>query len=486
MIKNLPIPWTRLIVLLLFPCFFFLHSINEYNMGLPGADVWLLLLVYIVAALLCCTLLRLLLEDWNKAIIATTVLLAINFFFGNLQDALKPYKESFFTRYSFLLPLLLVLFIAIVLYMKKSSKDFKRTVSFFKLLFVVLLLVDGGQLLYKEWRRSTAIPEVQRSLQPCTNCPKPDIYLVIADEYAGTDQLEKQLSFDNSAFEAALEERGFRVLQQTRSNYNFTMYSMASLLNLDYLHQMNGRHFSHNEVFLCRRLIANSMFGRFLDKLGYETLNHSFFDLEDHPKAVYNYYFLEAAAYINRQTLAGRMNYDLGFHLASAAKKEKIRMNDHYNNVRSSELTIQAVGNAQPTPKFVYTHLSLPHHPYYFDRNGNPVATEGLDQKASVKAYTEYLLYANKRFLTLVDSIQKNAAGPPVIILLGDHGFRKFTDPASRAFHFSTLNAVYLPSGKYDQFYDGMSNVNELRALLNSLFQQRLPMLKDSTIFLQE
>jgi hypothetical protein len=38
---------------------------------------------------------------------------------------------------------------------------------------------------------------------------------------------------------------------------------------------------------------------------------------------------------------------------------------------------------------------------------------------------------------------------------------------------------VYLPGRQYGQYHDSLSGVNQLRVLLNTLFQQRLPLLRD-------
>jgi hypothetical protein len=130
----------------------------------------------------------------------------------------------------------------------------------------------------------------------------------------------------------------------------------------------------------------------------------------------------------------------------------------------------------------------MPHYPYLFDKNGNRTAPEmvleGSQQKQ--KEYVEYLQYSNKRFLSLIDFILKKSVKPPVIIFMGDHGFRHFTTTVSPEYYFMNVNAVYLPSKNYNQFYNGASGVNQFRILFNSIFNQHLPMLKDSTVFVQE
>jgi len=96
------------------------------------------------------------------------------------------------------------------------------------------------------------------------------------------------------------------------------------------------------------------------------------------------------------------------------------------------------------------------------------------------------LKYSNRKLLELIDHIRKNSPRPPVIILMSDHGFRQLPEGSDQKYYFMNLNAVYLPNGNYAGFYDGMSNVNQFRVILNSQFNQKLPLLKDSTSFLVE
>jgi hypothetical protein len=130
----------------------------------------------------------------------------------------------------------------------------------------------------------------------------------------------------------------------------------------------------------------------------------------------------------------------------------------------------------------------MPHWPYFFTRTGIEIPVEKLTEEFIMdkKAYIEYLQYANEKLLALVDFIRKNSTRPPVIMLLGDHGYRQLKDDVEEKYHFMNLNAVYFPDGNYTAFYDGMTNANQFRVTLNSLFGQKLPLLKDSTSFIKE
>jgi hypothetical protein len=68
---------------------------------------------------------------------------------------------------------------------------------------------------------------------------------------------------------------------------------------------------------------------------------------------------------------------------------------------------------------------------------------------------------------------------------MSDHGSRLFTEPVETKYQFSTINAIYLPDKNYRQFYNGISNVNVLRALLNSVFDENLPLLQDKSFYLK-
>jgi hypothetical protein len=88
----------------------------------------------------------------------------------------------------------------------------------------------------------------------------------------------------------------------------------------------------------------------------------------------------------------------------------------------------------------------------------------------------------------LIDEIREHSPKPPVIIFMGDHGFREFTlsNASYLKYHYMNLNAVYLPTNDYRIFHDSLPMVNHFRALLNTSFGQKLPMLKDSTILIRE
>jgi phosphoglycerol transferase MdoB-like AlkP superfamily enzyme len=130
----------------------------------------------------------------------------------------------------------------------------------------------------------------------------------------------------------------------------------------------------------------------------------------------------------------------------------------------------------------------MPHNPYYYDKDGKELKYELLRKiyDSTETRYISYLQYCNKVFLQLIDDIKSNSPEPPIIILMSDHGFKGYNNYEHVQTYFSNFNSIYLPDSNYQTFYKGISNVNQFRVLLNSQFNQQLPLLKDSTIIITE
>ena len=111
----------------------------------------------------------------------------------------------------------------------------------------------------------------------CQRCSKPDIFLIVADEYAGERQLREELSFNNFEFLDDLRKRGFHVLNNTSSNYNQTMYSMASMFKMNYLTNIEEKASSKKDINECFRSTNKNAFVDYLLNDGYTVENFSVF-----------------------------------------------------------------------------------------------------------------------------------------------------------------------------------------------------------------
>jgi hypothetical protein len=472
------------VFLLLLPIFFVLHGMTEQSGFVPLKDALLLLLIYSIAALALFALCRLLFRDNVKAAIAAFLLLGFHFFFGSMHDALiTSFNNSFITKYSFLLPFFLIVFVIAFILIRRTTHNFKRLSKYLTVLLLLLIAWDTVNFFIK---KSGALITAQ--LPGCDTCSKPDVYLILLDEYAGHQSLKDIFSFDNSGFETQLTQRGFHVVNNSRSNYNYTPFSMASMLNLRYLHLQNTER-SKPDLSYALSAVNDNLATKIFAHNGYEFFNYSPCDIGNQPTPNEETFMPAKTKLITAQTFLSRLQRDLGYHLVKLSPATGRAYRELRNNDRLYELTATIAAKSHEKPVFVYTHFMMPHYPYYFDRDGKPmdparVLPEG--NNANKKDYVEYLQYANKKIIQLTDHILRSSEKPPVIIIMSDHGFRHFTPPVDQQYHFMDLNAIYLPAKNYNGFYDGITNVNQFRVLFNTLFNTKFPVLKDSSIYLKD
>ena len=138
-----------------------------------------------------------------------------------------------------------------------------------------------------------------------------------------------------------------------------------------------------------------------------------------------------------------------------------------------------------PGPKFVYTHMILPHPPFVFGAQGeNTDPADFWNEKKLYPAdkfergYTNQITFLNHQMLAMIDTILADSTTPPIIVLQGDHGPWLQPNPQ----HFFILNAYYLPSHT-DQLYPQISPVNSFRYIFDAYFGAKYDMLPDITYY---
>lgn len=474
--------------LVLFPVFFVLHGFAENYDAVPVLDALWLIFEYIAITLLIAGSFWLVYRDLAKASLMALLLMSYHFFFGNMLDLAENYfSGTFILRYRFILPASLLIFCTAFFLLKRSKKSFEKFISYLNILTLILIFIDIARLVNK-------IPAVEKNktfhlaaegFTICDTCNKPDIFLIIPDQYTGNKALKTVFHFDNSPFENELKKRGFYVAKESRSNYNLTPFSMASILNMDYLALKKG-HQDYKTVSYSYGVIRNSRVLKFLAASGYNFYNCSIFDFKNHPAHKYIAFLPYGKGLVTAQTFTTRLANDFQSDILAGKFGTTLQKRNAYENLNFNDtilhLTSTIASKQARSPKFVYSHLIMPHYPYYFDSQGKPLSLEKLTsvKKTSSKDYIEYLQYTNKRILQLVDQILTTSPAPPIIVVLGDHGFQWRGENFDPRNDFINLNAIYFPNKDYGRFYDSISNVNEFRVLFNSYFDQHLPLLKDS------
>lgn len=477
--------------LFLLPVFFVFHGFTRFFPFVPIKDASLLLLFYLMIATSMTALAWIFYRNMIKASLLTIFLLGYHFFFGTIQDILKATAPgSLFSRYIFILPASLLILIIVLWWLKKKNKFSSSLVFYLNSVFLLFIAMDLAWLISKISGRKNKFTAVEQGLIPCKDCDKPDIYFIILDGYSGNEALKEAFHFNNDEFENQLVGHGFNVISRSNSNYNYTPFSLASILNMEYL-DLDMEKKGGGNLNYCYRMISNSTVINFLEKNSYRFYNYSVFDFPGQLAPTDENFLPLRTKLITAQTFTNRVWKDLVQEVRSGqvvfkALQKKIVYAPLHNNEKLIRLTLETASRKTRTPKFLYTHLMLPHYPYYFDSSGHAMSFDSLVEGRQLNKhnYIGYLQYCNRKILGLTDEIIKRSPLPPVIILAGDHGFRYFIEKSQRRFCFSNLSAVLLPSHDYAGFYNELSGVNLFRVIFNSLFQQHLELKKDSTIYL--
>jgi len=199
--------------LFLLPVFFVFHGYVENFRSIGFLDCLPLIAVYSAAALILFLGSRLLFKDAVPAALLSAFILSFYFFFGALHDALRIH-HIILHKYSLLLPLFGLTTLLLILYLKKKH-SFPRLPMFLNALLLIYLLVDGVSLVAGVGRTGTeaqsSYPQPPGTYSPCDNCPQPDIYFVIADEYVGSRTLQEIYHYDNSSLDSFLRGEGFQI-----------------------------------------------------------------------------------------------------------------------------------------------------------------------------------------------------------------------------------------------------------------------------------
>jgi hypothetical protein len=242
----------------------------------------------------------------------------------------------------------------------------------------------------------------------------------------------------------------------------------------------------------CNDLIKSNHVTRFLHEEGYEISNYSIFDFDQQPSLFTQYFIPMGKKLIKDRTFFNSVQKDIGWallkKLSLPTNPKKSYLNHLSNNNTLLDMVHKAAAEKNAKPRFIYAHFLMPHSPFFFDgkgeRRNDSLSLMGQDFYTP-SSYLGYVGYVNIKIRELITTIQEHNPSA-VIILMGDHGFRNMDGTPPYPSYFQNLNAVYFPNQDYHRFYDTVSAVNQFRVIFNSMFNQSLPMLKDSCIFLSD
>lgn len=488
----------------LVPVFFTLRSLNESAGLLADVNFISLVFPYLVLTLLTAIAGRLFFKKWIPACCWTILVLSGFFLFGPFQDFLKPFSPNYqLTTYKLLLPLAAGVFLLLTYLFRKQKAEPVQLHRYLTLLYLLLTAIELGRSFYYTFQE----PNPALTIKPLEKLPgaptaiadslKPDIYLIVLDEYPSSNLLSKKLQFNNSSFDSLLLQNGFYLATNSQSNYNATPLSIASTLNMNYFGEaLEGETMSAKLILRSWKTYRQSILPGLLQQQGYEIINYSLENFTDFPSHSFRVSGEMEKNIVFANTIAGRFWKEvmpkLALHLPvklarayhrNQAKADRLMADKH---LPAFEALCHNLSVSKAQPRFVLVHLLLPHHPYiYYPNNAYRDPNLPALPKTAIAGFLKQLQYTNQLIAKALAARNNSASRPLAILLEGDHGFRHFLGDADRSNQFSNLNAYFFSDGDYSALYPGISPVNSFRIVLNKYFATALPLLPDSTIYLR-
>lgn len=361
---------------------------------------------------------------------------------------------------------------------KKIIKSYNLFTKFGLVFLIINLLMYGLQSIQTP---ENLIKNNELEFIKNENTDKPDVYCILLDEYSGFEAMNFYHNNDNSEFKNKLKGLGFFVANNSSSNYNSTWISCPSLLSMNYLDNYILSKLEDNQMFLNgERLVFKNNIFPFFKSLGYSTVNNSFFNIHS------DYSNKDVIIHLNKKLLIENtfFEYSKGSFLNHIPynKAQEIfgtKMGSHFiYNQSVINFFYDDISQKQNKPRFIYTHLLMPHPPYLFSTSGVRNFREAykVTRDKQSKYYIEYVNYTNQVVYNMINSIL-NKNRNSIIIITSDHGDR-FSEKRSSRLDFSNLFAVYKPDKNYTGFSDSINTVNIFRTLLNNQFKQNLSILQ--------
>ncbi len=465
--------------------FFVLHQWNEFFGLIQLKDVLnVTLLLLLVSALFFGV--NLLITRSELKASAYTAFSFFLFLFYSLIESISAFisKTGLAVNPKLLLALLLLLALPVVIFCSQKFAFLRR---YYRVLAMVLILYELFFLCIHFFQKQ----EVKAPLLANTNVQrKPSVYLALFDEYAGSESLKKWYGYDNSRFLHGLDSLGFKITQHPLSNYKYTVFSISSMLNADYLQLPDKYQTYSNENYFAglKHVYQNSVFTTF-DQLGYRCVNYSPFSVHKYPSRYSNKYLPTGSWLVLYPTVFDEIIEYLPYSISRRMGNKKMFASLFERQVTLvnslCDDVLKESKQEHEKPGFYYMHFMMPHAPFVVDSFGktniNFLAAKPVTLQQTRDAYLQYLVYTNKVILKFITQLKVNTKGKAVILVMSDHGSRYIEDRTGLAY-YNILNAVYYPGTTSVNWYNGISNVNQFRILFSNITNQQIPLLKDSLV----
>lgn len=319
----------------------------------------------------------------------------------------------------------------------------------------------------------------------------PDIYFILTDGLGRQDILKEYFDYDSAPFEDGLKAEGLYIVEKARSNYSQTLLAFPTMLNFNYLSDDVGQ-LGIDRSFLIKAFNDNKLTSG-LRELGYKILafESSYPGTQGmnadivYPVPGYTNQFLQNSLVV------------LSFPPLSNVLSSW-QLNLHRKKSKNILENIGKLECQSDTPKFVMSHLMMPHPPFVVDEEGNeinlgePSNIDGVGAYSPTmykKHYSAQAKYVHNRLLNAVRQIKGGSCRPTYIIITADHGSllnevkKGPATPTLMRERSSIFSAVLFPDQDYAALRPDMTPINLVRETLNHTGLADLPSIEERSFY---
>ena len=476
-----------LVPAVLFAAYPLLSLFEQNQTELPLSVIWSPLVVTIAATGALYGVLMLVFRSWTKAG-ALTALAVVAFFY---YDTFKGDISGLHLADGLVLTLWLVLCAVAAVLVARTRRSLVNLTFGLGVIAAVLTAVPAISI--ASYQRDHPMVRASDSrlwaaaMAPPAQPParRPDIYVIVPDDYARGDVLRQYFHYDNGAFIAQLKRRGFTISAQALSPYSDSESNIAAELNMDYLTglgRIQGK--TSQDVRPLKTLIEDNRAARLAKSLGYRYVH---LDSDEVTFSGGNPQISPVATPDSFQSLwlkksvLREIGGPVGFN--DGAANERFR-----RSVRSAFSRLDAVPR-EPGPKFVVFHTLVPHDPYIFGARGESAAFPStadnvIHSRLGMAYYLRQLKFVEGKLLETVDRIRARSKRPPVIVIQSDEGFESggtFGEAVTRDIRVKGLLALSVPGVSGVRAPEPPNTVNTLRYVYNRVFGTHYPTLRSAS-----
>lgn len=384
---------------------------------------------------------------------------------------------------------------ALVASAMRLSDDVFATVTFvLNIASTAVLAVALVPVLLGWFRAPTPLSIEMPSIVSTAAPAQRDVLYVIPDRFGRADVLRAHYDWDLEPFLTALEDRGFDIAEQSAANYPKTAHSLAAAWNLDYLNHVAADvpEGAASDLRLLNPLLRHHHLGAIAVDLGYDYLHvGSWWAPTTRASSATQVLTRPGPSQFAKVHLDRTLVPSL-FEVVPGLHYEDFRMFARAHAEHGLTVLEDLGRHPDSKPRFVISHLTLPHDPYVFEPDGSWVPEALERHRSRAENYRRQLEFTEAALLDVIDAwLDRPEAEQPIIVVQADEGPHPrglFSDPFGFTWvdaaddeqreKLAILTALHLP-GTDVEVPETLSPVNTFRLVLDAYHGTELGLLPD-------